>query len=181
MDVLIRGVEQEDERNDGVGGVRVVSLGEESRANSLKNEEDKHAGHRGQEEDTTTNSVDQERSTKSPEQIPNLEDTIDEELDGGIGDTDSVEDAVEVVGNETVTRPLREEGEGEDDPETLQVASLGEDGLPANVGSNGAIELNSSLDFLKFILDEGVFTKWRSNWYTSHQVNQYHTHVLPSA
>lgn len=125
----------------------------------MKDKEDKHAGEGGQEEDTTTNSVDQEGSTESPEQVPNLEDTVDKELHVGVGNTDGIEDTVEVVGNETIAGPLGEESEGDDDPETLQVASLGEDGLPANVSGDGAIKFNGCLDFLKLVLDQGVLAK----------------------
>ena len=57
----------------------------------------------------------------------------DEQLDGSIGDTDSLEDGVQVVRDETVSGPLREPGDGKDDPQALAVPGSGKDRLPANV------------------------------------------------
>ena len=47
---------------------------------------------------------------------------VDEELDRGVGNTNAVEDILEVVRNETVTRPLREEGNSDNDAHTPAVA-----------------------------------------------------------
>lgn len=72
---LVECVEEEDERDDGVcGRVRSVDC-VLSRADSLEGEEEKHSSCRGEEEDTTTNTVDQEGREDSPEQVPDSEDT----------------------------------------------------------------------------------------------------------
>ena len=60
----------------------------------------------------------------------------DEQLDGSIGDTDSLEDGVQVVRDETVTGPLGEEGDGNDDDHTSPVTLALVERSPANVGSN---------------------------------------------
>lgn len=88
-----------------------------------------------------------------------MKDTVDEELNVGIRDTYSLQDTCKVIRNEAIARPLREESEGDDDPETPQIASLGEKGLPANVSCDGTIELNGCFDFLKFIFDERILTR----------------------
>jgi len=126
-------------------------------ASSLETEHDDHTGARGQEQDTTTDPVNHKRGEESPEQVPDLKDTVDEELDGGINDADGYEDLVEVVGDETVTRPLGEESKGDDDPHASPVSRGGEEGLPADGRCDLAIELDGGLDFLEFIPDKGIF------------------------
>jgi len=85
-----------------------------------------------------------------------LEDTVDQKLDGGVGDTNTIEHLVEVVRDETVTRPLGEEGEGNDDPHALPVSGVLVEGLPADVGGNGAVEFDGGLDFVELVADERI-------------------------
>jgi hypothetical protein len=59
---------------------RVLSLHELLHANSLECEEQKHATGRRQEEETTSELLAQESRQDSPEQVPDCEDTIDEQL-----------------------------------------------------------------------------------------------------
>jgi len=63
----------------------------------LHDEESEHTDARGDEELATTCTVTEEGGTEGPCQVPDLEDTVNEELDGGIGDTDSVEDGIEII------------------------------------------------------------------------------------
>lgn len=75
-DVLIAGIEQEDESNDRVGcGVGLVEsvLG---RADGLQSEEQKHACGGSKEEKTTAKTLNEEGGKNSPEQIPNGEDSM---------------------------------------------------------------------------------------------------------
>lgn len=44
-------------------------------------------------------------------------------LNSRVGDTDRIKHLVEVVRYQTVAGPLREESEGDDDPQTLPVTS----------------------------------------------------------
>lgn len=98
-----------------------AALGEERRADSLESEEDKHADTGCDEEETAAKTINKERGAKCNTQIPNLKDTVDEELGSRVGDANSVEDLVEVVRDQTVTRPLREEGNSNDNPHALAV------------------------------------------------------------
>ena len=66
------------------------------------------------------------------------------------------EHLVQIVGYQTIPGPLREESDGDDDPQALAIARLGDERLPANVVGDGSIELEGSLDLLDFVLDEGV-------------------------
>ena len=60
----------------------------------------------------------------------------DEQLDGSVGDTNGLEHSVEVVRDKTVTGPLGEEGDGNDDDHTSPVTLGLVEGSPANVGSD---------------------------------------------
>jgi len=154
---VVKRVEEENERDNGMGSSIVLSLGENSGASCLQREEHDHTSGRCQEENAATDPIDQESGEKSPEHVPDLEDTVDEELDGGVGDTNGVEDLVEVVGDETVSGPLGEECEGNDDIHAFPVSGGSEKGLPANGLSDLTIEVNGGFDFFKLISDEGVF------------------------
>jgi len=156
MNSLISSVEQEDESNNSMGSRLASSVGVHSRADGLHDEEHEHTSGGGEEEDTTTDLVDESGRTESPSQVPDLEDTVDEELDGLVEDTDGLEDTTEVVRHETVTGPLREEGEGDDDAHTLAVSNSGEESGPADLLSDSAVELDGSLDFIVLVLDEWI-------------------------
>ena len=108
---VVRSVVEEDEGDDSVGGSGASSDGVSGRADGLHDEEDKHADVGGDEEGSSADTVAEETSDDSHEEVEELEDTVDQVLDGDVGDADGVEHLVEVVGDETVTRPLRELGE----------------------------------------------------------------------
>lgn len=154
--VLVSGVEQEDERDDGVSRGLGAVKGESRGHGRLQREEHKHTGGRGDEEQATAGAVNHERSEDGPAQVPDGENTVDQELDGRVCDTDRVEDLVEVVRHKTVARPLGEESDGDDDPHALAVASGGEEGLISDVGGDGLIEVNGCLDLLELVLDKRV-------------------------
>ena len=65
-----------------------------------------------------------------------LKDTVDQELNGRVRNANGVEDLVKVVRDETVTGPLREERDGNDDPHALAVAGGREESFPADIGCN---------------------------------------------
>ena len=54
--------------------------------------------------------------------VVNLENTVDKQLLSLASDSDTVEDLGKVVGDETVTGPLGEKGEGDDNPHSLEIA-----------------------------------------------------------
>lgn len=102
-------------------------------------------------------------------------------LDGGVYDADGSEDLIEVVRDQSVRRPLREEGDGDDDADTLAVAGGGEEGLPADVGGNGAVKLEGGLDLLELVLDERVFPAPCMSERTLRPLGEGMAYSLPSA
>lgn len=70
---------------------------------------DKHTTGGDDEEGATTSPLDTHRSGDSDGEVVDGEDTIDEGLIIGAGDTDTVEHPGEVVGDEAVSRPLGED------------------------------------------------------------------------
>lgn len=128
----------------------------DGRAGGLQREKNDHAGNRGHEEDTTTNLVNKGGSEESPEQIPDLEDTINQELYGGVENADGNKNLIKVVRNETIARPLGEKGEGNNDPHAASISCGGEEIFPPNGGGNLTVEFNGGFDFLELILDKGI-------------------------
>ena len=137
------------------GGI-ALGDGVTSRADSLEDKEEQHANTRGDKKDPSSDPFDEEGSSNSPRQIPNLEDTIDEELDGCIGDTDSLEHFGEVVRDETITGPLGKPSDGENDRQTLTITGGPDQGRPTNGCSNSPVEIDCGLDFFVLVLNEGV-------------------------
>jgi hypothetical protein len=126
------------------------------RAHRLQREEDDHADGRRDEQEATASTLDHEGSADGECQVPDLQNAVDEELNGRVGDADGVENLVEVVRHETVAGPLREEREGDDDAHALEVTRRSEQRLVANVGGDGAVEVDLSLDLLELVAHERV-------------------------
>ena len=124
--LLVCGVKEENEREHSVSGVLVACLSVHRGARGLQRKEHCHTRSGRDEQQTTTQTLDHERCKTRPEEVPDLEDTVDEELSGRVCDANAIEHLVEVVRHKTIARPLREEGDGNNDPETLKVASLRE-------------------------------------------------------
>ena len=122
----------------------------------MQDESDSHSCDGSQEKSTATDSVDEGSGEESPCQVPDLKDTVDEELDSGVQDTDSLEDLGEVVRDETISGPLREKGKSDDNSHASPVSWGGEKGLPADLRFDFTIELDGSLDFVEFISNKTV-------------------------
>ena len=58
--------------------------------------------------------------------------------------------------HEVVSRPLREERDGDHDPQTSPVARGPDKAHPADVRSDLAVKLDSGPDLLELVLDERV-------------------------
>ena len=153
---VIRGVKEEDEGYDRMSSRSSPMLSILGEADCLRGVEQGHQSGRKQEEEPTTQTLDHEGGGHRPSQVPNLQNTIDGELCACTGDTDLVEDLTQVIRDETVTRPLREEGDGDDDVHTLAISRSSDERLPADIVSNRTVELDCGLDFLEFILHERV-------------------------
>ncbi len=89
-------------------------------------------------------------------QVPDLQDTVDQGLSLDRCDSDTIEDGVQVVRSDTVTRPLGEECDGDDDSETSQVSSVGEETLPAGSLDGFAFEVDGRLDLVELEIDQWV-------------------------
>jgi len=153
---IVRAVEQKDKRDDRMGGTLVSCVGVDGRAGGLQCEKNDHAYDGGHEEDTTANLVNKGGGEESPEQIPDLEDTINQELYGGVLNADGNKNLIKVVRNETVAGPLGEEGEGNNDPHTAPISRSGEEILPPNGRGNLTVKIDGGFDFLELVLDKGI-------------------------
>lgn len=153
---VVCSIEEEDECNDSMSSCSGLMLSILGEANRLCRVEQGHQTSRKQEEEAATQTVDHQRREHGPAQVPDLQDTVDEELSACTGDTDLVEDLGQVVRDETITRPLREEGHGDDDAHALAVSGGGNERLPADILSDRTFELEGGFDFLEFILYERV-------------------------
>lgn len=111
---VVGGVEQEDEGNNGMSSGLAFGDVVTGRADSLKDEKEQHAGARGDEKDSSSYAFDKRGCGDSPCQVPDLEYTIDKELGSRVGNTNGLEDFVEVVGDEAVSRPRSEPSESDD-------------------------------------------------------------------
>ena len=86
-----------------------------------------------------------------------LEDTVNQELYGGVHNADGNKNLIKVVRNETVAGPLGEEGEGNNDPHAVPISRGGEEILPPNGRGNLTVKLDGGFDFLELVLDKGIF------------------------
>ena len=89
----------------------VPSSAKDCRADSLHHERDQRTAATARERKASAEPVTRECGSASDEQVPALKDTVDEQLDDGVGDVDGVEHLGEIVQDTTVAGPLREEGE----------------------------------------------------------------------
>ena len=97
MNSLVCGVVKKDESYDSMCCALSTMLGEERRANGLESEEQQHAAARSYEENAASDTVHQERCANSDKQVPDLKNTINKELDGGVRDSNGIEDLVEII------------------------------------------------------------------------------------
>jgi len=151
---VVTGIVEEDESDDGVTGSLGAVVGSVLGGDCPWNEHDEHTTSGGQEERTTTGTIDSESHRGSDKHVPDVENTVDDKLGVCIGDTNLVENGVDVVGNERVTRPLGEETGENADNHTMTV-TLGGPELRDTLGKLG-LEGNSLLDLLEFEKDKLV-------------------------
>ena len=153
---VVRGIEQEDEGNDGVSSRSALGDSVTGGADSLEGEEEQHANARGDKKDPSPNTFDERGGSDSPCKIPNLEDTVDEELGSCIGDTNGLEYFVEVVGDETISGPLREPSDSDDNRQAFAVTGGLDQGHPTNGGTNSPVEIDGGPDFFVLVLNERI-------------------------
>jgi hypothetical protein len=88
--------------------------------------------------------------------VIDLQDTVDEKLLSLALDSDTVQNLGEVVRDKTVTGPLREEGDGNNDPHSLKVTPGLEQREVGRSSLGLLFESQSFLDFLVLEFDEGI-------------------------
>lgn len=115
-----------------------------------------HAAGGGEEERATTEAINAEGSSNRDGEIEDGLASGQGELLVLLGDTRTLVDDVHVVGEEGVTRVLRDDTEGDDDGQTPQVA-LGPEEVEVRGGAVAvAVGLDGLLDLAVLELDEGV-------------------------
>lgn len=80
----------------------------------------------------------------------------DQQLYCRIGNAKSVKDSVQIIRDETVSGPLREEGDGDGDDHTLPIAGGGIESGPADISGHSAVELYTGLDLVELEEDKRV-------------------------
>ena len=135
----VRSGEQEDEGNDCMSGGFVPGDRVTSRTDGLEDEEKQHADARGHKKDPPPDAFNERSGTNSPSEAPDLEDTIDEELDGRVGNSNGLEHFIEVVRDETIAGPLGEPTEGDDYRQTFTVPRGLDQGHPTNGRSDSRV------------------------------------------
>ena len=142
--------------NDGSVGVEGEGLAVDTTAHSDHHVPEEHASGGDEEERSATESFSDERSGDGDGEVPDLEDTVDEGLVKGGGDADTGKDEVEIVRDEPVAGPLREEPDSDDDAHTAEIGA-GVEQLEVRRGFlEGLLDSDSLLDFIVLELDEGV-------------------------
>ena len=137
---------------------RFVALDGELRgADSPDDEGAQHASGRDEEKLPTSNFVDEETHGQRHGEVDNLQDPVDKLLRRAIRDTDGVEHLVEVIGYETVARPLRKEACSDKNDEPVAVA-LSLDELRPGVAFEFLLEFECVADFLHFELHDFVLS-----------------------
>jgi len=88
--------------------------------------------------------------------VVDLKDTVDKELFTLTGDSDTIEDLGEVVRDETVTGPLREEGDSDNNPHSLEITLSLEKRDVGRCSLGLLFKPQSFLDFLILEFDQWV-------------------------
>jgi hypothetical protein len=119
-------------------------------------EEDGHSDGTGQEQESSSESVDHHGTKDGGGVVGELQDSVDEGSGLGLGDTDRDEDRVQVVRDETVTGPLGKEGDGDNDPHPLQVTPALEQAEPGRALRGFPLEVDGRLALVEFVLGKRV-------------------------
>jgi hypothetical protein len=138
-------------RVDFLGGF-VINGG----ARSPNGERHSHTGGRDQEQRTTTDPVDGESTEDGSSIVEDVEDTVDQGLGGSGVDSDTVKNRVQVVGYQTVSGPLGEEGNSDDDQHSSLVTLADKERLEAAAPVGFLFDLQGGLDFFTFVGSQGV-------------------------
>lgn len=115
-------VEQEHHSDHSRAGTRVAGLSVDGRTTSPDAERYQHADCGDEEELPSPDPIHQLREPDGDEEGPNLQTAVDERLVVGFGDSDALEDVVEVVRGDAIAAALREEACEDNEQETFSVS-----------------------------------------------------------
>ena len=117
--------------------------------------DDHHTESRNEEHATTSESLNDKRRSDSNEPSPNTETSVDFKLSFLICNADLSEDFGQIVGDDGIAGPLREETEGDEDDETVAI-SLGLEEFKDGIVSIFLFEGKGSLDLTVDKLDGDI-------------------------
>lgn len=148
-------VEDEDEGEEGTSctdGLGIFVSGGHGGNDGVR---DEHAGGGDDPEWATAGTFNVHRGGDGNDEVVDGEDTVDEGLVGGVGDSNTVEHLEEVVRDKTVSRPLGEDTNTDDDPHAATVTGSTEEIEPVDASSLG-FESKSLLNLVVLESDDGV-------------------------
>lgn len=114
-------------------------------------EADGHSRGGDQEQGSTSDSVAHQGAKDGGTVVVDVEDTVNQGLGFRVGDSDTDENLGEVVGNQTVTGPLGEEGDGDDDQHSPLVALADKERLEAAAVVGFLFDLQGVPDLFEFV------------------------------
>lgn len=145
-----------DEEDHGLVGALGLLLVVESRSESPEDEGAEHAGGGSQEHGAAADLVDKHGHCDGNDEGEAGLAGRETELGGGLGDTGRVVKLARVVGDDGVTRPLREDTERDEDGEAVTVALGLEEVEVAAVDLGLHLEADGLLDLAELELNRGV-------------------------
>lgn len=120
------------------------------------NSEGKHGTNGGSEVNgSSTHSIDEERHRNVDKQAPSFESTVNAQLSLWARNTHVVHDLMEIVRDQPISGPLREEPNGRNDTDPLPIA-FGAEEIHPRVCFSFFLQSNSSTNFRVFELDEFI-------------------------
>ena len=152
---VVEDVVDEDEGNLGVGGGWDGGLDELGGADGPRAERHEHTAGGEDEERATTEFVNEKAHDEGGDEVDDVQDTVDLELQLGVGDTSTGKDVRHVVRHEVVSGPLGEESERDQDEKTAAVTTSLDQLLPA-VTLELLLHLDGFLDLAVLELDQLV-------------------------
>jgi len=150
---IVGSVVKVDHSDDGAAGSLAASSLTLLGADCPCDEAEQHTSSRGKEQWATTKVINHEGHSTGNNHVPDLKNTVDQELVNLVGDTDLVENEGDVVRNQRVTRPLGEETGAQADEHSVAVTLGGEKNCDA-LFVEFSFEGKSFFDFDEFVTDE---------------------------
>jgi hypothetical protein len=152
----VEDLEEPDEEDHGVAGAGGVVLVVETRGEGPEDEGAEHTASGSKEEGATADLVDEHSHGERDDERHASLASAETELGSRVLDTGRLVQGARVVGNDGVTRPLREETERDKDGEAVAVALGAEEVHVAAAAGSLELEAKRLLDLAELELDSGV-------------------------